>query len=154
MLFKFQNPIHPMSISLQTLIRRRKVNTRVMALLQQHAVEAIIQARERGETGIVDESSFVFSHDFRTMEVYTLLPNGASEREVVQAFGEVLLNAIIASPHHPKRLIAIAQACLQGHITDLADLDLRLERRLANTIYLPLIAIILSLLLLLYHLHH
>ena len=74
----------------------------------------------------------------------------ATEREVVAAFGEVLLHAILASPHHPKSLLAIAQQCIRGEITDLDDLDLRLERRLSNTIYLPLIAIILTLLLLLY----
>ena len=78
----------------------------------------------------------------------------ATEQEVVAQFGEVLLNAIIASPHHPKRLIALAQQCIRGEITHLDDLDLRLERRLSNTISIPLIALILALLLLLYTLSH
>ena len=50
-----------MSISLRTLIDKRNVNTRVMALLQQRAVAAIIEARENGETGTVTENSFIFS---------------------------------------------------------------------------------------------
>ena len=33
------------------------VNTRVMALLQQRAVAAITEARERGETGAIDARS-------------------------------------------------------------------------------------------------
>ena len=139
-----------MSISLRTLIDKRNVNTRVMALLQQRAVAAIIEARENGETGTVTENSFIFSSDCRKIEMVVPSAGAATEREVVAAFGEVLLHAILASPHHPKRLLAIAQQCIRGEITDLDDLDLRLERRLSTTIYLPLSAIILTLLLLLY----
>ena len=45
------------------------VNTRVMALLQQRAVAAITEARERGETGAIDARSFVFDDDFRTLDI-------------------------------------------------------------------------------------
>ena len=58
-----------MSISLRTLIDKRNVNTRVMALLQQRAVAAIIEARENGETGTVTDNSFIFSS-----VMYTRLP--------------------------------------------------------------------------------
>ena len=51
------------------------VNTRVMALLQQRAVAAITEARERGETGAIDARSFVFDDDFRTLDIY---PTGAA----------------------------------------------------------------------------
>lgn len=129
------------------------VNTRVMALLQQRAVAAITEARERGETGAIDARSFVFDDDFRTLDIY---PTGtpATEREVVAAYGEALIDAVIASPSHPKRLIQIARQCISGEISDLALLDLRLERRLSDTIYLPLIAIILTLLFILYTFSH
>ena len=143
-----------MSISLKTLIDRREVNTRVMALLQQRAVAAIYEVREKGETGTIDERSFVFSDDFRTMEIYPVGDTSADERQIVAAFGEVLMNAVIASPNHPKRLIKIARDCTNGEIRDLDDLDLRMERRLSDTIYIPLIAIILTLLLLLFYLSH
>ncbi|MGM9869378.1 MAG: hypothetical protein ACI30R_07115 [Sodaliphilus sp.] len=143
-----------MSISLRTLIDERQVNARVMALLQQRAVPAIIEAREKGKLGTLSENSFIFSSDCRKMEMVLPEAGHISEQEVVAQFGEVLLNAIIASPHHPKRLIAIARQCISGEITRLDDLDLRLERRLANTIYIPLIAIILALLLLLHSLSH
>ncbi|MCQ2290284.1 MAG: hypothetical protein MJZ63_03285 [Muribaculaceae bacterium] len=140
-----------MPISLKTLIDRREVNTRVMALLQQRAVAAIYEVREKGETGTLDERSFVFSDDFRTMEIYPVGDTSADERQIVAAFGEVLMNAVIASPNHPKRLIKIARDCTNGEIR---DLDLRMERRLSDTIYIPLIAIILTLLLLLFYLSH
>ena len=143
-----------MSISLRTLIDKRNVNARVMALLQQRAVPALIEARNRGEEGTLSENSFIFSSDCRKIEMVVPDAEHATEQEVVAQFGEVLLNAIIASPHHPKRLIALAQQCIRGEITHLDDLDLRLERRLSNTIYIPLIALILALLLLLYTLSH
>lgn len=143
-----------MSISLKTLIDKREVNTRVMALLQQRSVAAIYEVRQKGETGTIDERSFVFSDDFRSMEIYPVGNTHADERQIVAAFGEVLLNAVIASPNHPKRLIKIANDCTNGEIRDLDDLDLRMERRLSDTIYIPLIAIILALLFLLYYLSH
>ncbi|MDO4511061.1 MAG: hypothetical protein Q4B68_04490 [Bacteroidales bacterium] len=137
-------------ISLEELITRREVNTRVMALLQQRAVAALIQLRAEGETGAISARSFIFSDDFRTLHIHPVSATPASEQQVVAAFGEALLDAVIASPSHPKRLIAIATACTSGEIRDLDDLDLRLERRLSDTIYLPLIAIILACLILLY----
>ena len=97
-----------MPICLQTLIENRMVNTRVMALLQQRAVAAITEARERGETGAIDARSFVFDDDFRTLDIYPTGTTPATEREVVAAYGEALLDAVIASPSHPKRLIQIA----------------------------------------------
>ena len=139
-----------MPICLQTLIENRMVNTRVMALLQQRAVAAITEARERGETGAIDARSFVFDDDFRTLDIYPTGTTPATEREVVAAY----VDAVIASPSHPKRLIQIAHQCISGEISDLALLDLRLERRLSDTIYLPLIAIILTLLFILYTFSH
>ncbi len=143
-----------MPVCLQTLIENRMVNTRVMALLQQRAVAAITEARQRGETGAIDARSFVFDDDFRTLDIYPTGTTPATEREVVAAYGEALLDAVIASPSHPKRLIQIARQCISGEISDLALLDLRLERRLSDTIYLPLIAIILTLLFILYTFSH
>lgn len=130
------------------------VNTRVMALLQQRAVAAITEARERGETGAISAQSFVFDDDFRTLDIFPTGTTPATEREVVAAYGEALLDAVITSPSHPKRLIQIAHQCISGEISDLALLDLRLERRLSDTIYLPLIAIILTLLFILYTFSH
>ena len=153
--FNANNPyFSEMPICLQTLIENRAVNTRVMALLQQRAVAAITEARERGETGAIDARSFVFDDDFRTLDIYPTSTTPATEREVVAAYGEALLDAVIASPSHPKRLIQIAHQCISGEISDLALLDLRLERRLSDTIYLPLIAIILTLLFILYTFSH
>ena len=93
------------------------VNTRVMALLQQRAVAAITEARERGETGAIDARSFVFDDDFRTLDIYPTGTTPATEREVVAAYGEALLDAVIASPSHPKRLIQIAHQCISGEIS-------------------------------------
>ena len=142
-----------MSISLQQLIDQRHITPRVMALLQQQAVRQLIDMRNEGETGHINAASLVFSDDLKQLTIYPTDSTYATEREIVVAYGEALMDAIIASPNHPKRLIAIAQQCIKGGIEDLDDLDLRLEKRLSNTIYVPLIVIILILLIVLYALN-
>lgn len=76
-----------------------------------------------------------------------------SEKEAVKNYGDILLNTIIASPHHPRRLIDIARLCIEGSIDNLGDLHLKLERRLSDTIYVPLLTIIALLLILLWWLN-
>lgn len=143
-----------MPVSLETLIARREVNTRVMVLIQQRAVPAIANMRAHGETGGISARSFVFSDDFRTLAIRPISGTHTTEQEAVAEFGQQLLRAIEASPHQPPRLVKIAQDCTDGKIRDLATLDLRLERRLSDTIYIPLIAIVLLLLLILYIFSH
>ena len=46
--------------------------------------------------------------------------------------------------------MAIAQSCINGEIEELDDLLLQLEKRVSNTIYVPLIVIVLALLVLLW----
>ncbi len=143
-----------MPVSLKELIARRAVNTRVMALLQQHAVEAIAEARSHGNVGHIDECSIEFTDDFRTISIHPAPGTQATEQEVVAEFGQLLLHAMEASPHQPKRLVKIAHACINGKVRHLAELDLRLERRLADTIYIPLIVLIVALLSILYTFCH
>lgn len=142
------------TVSLLSLIRRREVNTRVMALLQQRAVPAIARARNCGRLGGISAGSIAFSADFSHIEVTPDTGAAATEAEVVAMFGAVLLDAVLATPHRPRRLVAIARQCAAGDIRTLSDLDLRLERRLSDTIYIPLIIIVLALLALLYAFSH
>lgn len=142
------------AVSLHTLIQSREVNTRVMALLQQRAVPAIARARDCGNLGGIDAASITFDTDFSHIEVTPAAGVVATEAEVVAMFGSVLLDAVLATGHHPRRLIAIARECVSGEISALSDLDLRLERRLSDTIYIPLIIIVLALLALLYAFSH
>lgn len=143
-----------MPISLNELIAKRAVNTRVMALLQQHALQAIAEARDGGCMGRIDEHSVVFADDFRTLSIHPTPGTQATEQEIVAAFGRLLLHAMEASPHQPKRLVKIAHNCTSGKVQQLAELDLLLERRLADTVYIPLIVLIVALLAILYVFSH
>ena len=141
-----------MSKTLAQLIAAGKVTPRVMALMQQPAVEAIEALRDgySNDAGLLREESFVFSDDLKRVTVIPATGGTATERADIQAYGDALLNALISTPARPKRLVAIAQECVNGEIDDLDDLLLRLEKRVSNTIYVPLIVIILALLLLLW----
>lgn len=59
----------------------------------------------------------------------------------------------MASPARPRRLLAIAAGCIAGRYASLDDVHLALERRLSDTIYIPLIVVIILLLALLYWLN-
>ena len=141
-----------MSKTLAQLIAAGKVTPRVMALMQQPAVEAIEALRDgySNDAGLLREESFVFSDDLKHVTVIPATGGIATERADIQAYGDALLNALISTPARPKRLVAIAQECVNGEIDDLDDLLLRLEKRVSNSIYVPLIVIILALLLLLW----
>lgn len=141
-----------MSRTLAQLIAEGKVTPRVMALMQQPAVEAIALLRDgySNDDGLLDDASFVFSDDLKHISIVPHVSGTATERSDVMAYGDALLNALISAPSRPKRLTAIAQACIAGEINELGELHLKLEKRVSNTIYVPLIFIILGLLALLW----
>ena len=141
-----------MSRNLAQLIAAKKVTPRVMALMQQPAVEAIEQLRDSysNDAGLLTDKSFVFSDDMKSVTVIPAVGGTATERDDIQAYGDALLNALISTPARPKRLMAIAQSCINGEIEELDDLLLQLEKRVSNTIYVPLIVIVLALLVLLW----
>lgn len=141
-----------MSRTLAQLIAEGKVTPRVMALMQQPAVEAIALLRDgySNDDGLLDDASFVFSDDLKHISIVPHVSGTATERSDVMAYGDALLNALISAPSRPKRLTAIAQACIAGEISELGELHLKLEKRVSNTIYVPLIFIILGLLALLW----
>lgn len=140
-----------MSVSLQQLIDHNRVTPRVLTLMQQTAIEAIEQYRAEGGKGLVTTHAFVFSDDLRALRFAPLDESPAPyERADLRAYGDVLMNAIIATKTRPKRLIAIAQECINGDFSDYDDLVLALEKRMSNTIYIPIIAIVLILLLLMW----
>ena len=144
-----------MSRTLAQLIAEGKVTPRVMALMQQPAVEAIALLRDgySNDDGLLDDASFVFSDDLKHISIVPHVSGTATERSDVMAYGDALLNALISAPSRPKRLTAIAQACIAGEISELGELHLKLEKRVSNTIYVPLIFIILGLLALLWWLN-
>lgn len=141
-----------MSKTLAQLIAKRAVTPKVMALMQQPAVEAIETLREgySNDAGMLSDESFVFSDDLKRVRVIPAAGGRATEHDDIRAYGDALLNALISTPSRPKRLMAIAQSCINGEVDELDDLLLQLEKRVSNTIYVPLIVIVLALLLLLW----
>ena len=141
-----------MSKTLAQLIAQGAVTPKVVALMQQPAVEAIETLREgySNDAGVLSDKSFVFSDDMKHVTVIPAAGGTATERDDIQAYGDALLNTLISTPARPKRLMAIAQSCINGEIDELDDLLLQLEKRVSNSIYVPLIVIVLALLVLLW----
>ncbi len=125
-----------------------------MALMQQPAVEAITLALDNGMVPRLSEESFGFDSELKHIYLQPGSDSYVDEQGAVQLYGDILLNTVIASPSHPRQLITITQDCMSGRLRSLDEVHLALERRLSNTIYIPLIVIILALLALLYWLNN
>jgi hypothetical protein len=145
-----------MSSTLAQLIDSGEVTPRVVALMQQPAVEAIMRARDddNGKTGVIDTSSFNFDDDLKYISVTPHGDTASSEADDVMAYGHALLATLDATPVKKPRVAAIATACVNGEYTLLGKVYLQLERHAGNTIYIPLIVVIIALLLLLYVLNN
>ena len=115
-----------------------------MALMQQPAVEAITH---------FDAQAIGFDPALKHIALHPWPQPRLDEQAAIARYGTLLKAAIMASPVRPRRLLAIAAGCIAGRYASLDDVHLALERRLSDTIYIPLIIVILLLLALLYWLN-
>lgn len=125
-----------------------------MALMQQPAVEAITLAfAPDGTVGDFGPESLHFNPALKHIALHPAQQPRLDEQAAIARYGTLLEAAVVASPTRPRRLLAIAAGCIAGRYTSLDHVHLALERRTSDTIYIPLIVIILLLLALLYWLN-
>ena len=125
-----------------------------MALMQQPAVEAITLALgPDGTVGHFDAQTIVFDPALKHIALHPCPQPRLDEQAAIARYGTLLKATVMASPARPRRLLAIAADCIAGRYASLDDVHLALERRLSDTIYIPLIIVILLLLALLYWLN-
>lgn len=125
-----------------------------MALMQQPAVEAITLALDPdGTVGHFDAQAIGFDPALKHIALHPWPQPRLDEQAAIARYGTLLKAAVMASPARPRRLLAIAAGCIAGRYASLDDVHLALERRLSDTIYIPLIVVILLLLALLYWLN-
>ncbi len=110
--------------------------------MQQPAVEAVVMAFNENRVGAIDTTSFVFSENLHKLHIIPANDDSIDEKSAIRAYGHALMACITSSHTQPKRLIKIATDCINGHIDNFNDLHLALERRMSNTIYIPLIIIL------------
>lgn len=132
-----------MGVTLATLIQQHHITPSVMVLMQQQAVEAIALAfQEEGRVGDFDEYAFEFDPQFKHTDFKPSTHEFINEATAIARYGKVLLATIEASPHKPRRLVAIARQCSGGQIESLNELHLQLQRSMSNPIYITLITLI------------
>ncbi|MCH4155209.1 MAG: hypothetical protein LKF31_02790 [Muribaculaceae bacterium] len=152
--------------NLQNLIDEKKVTPRVLALLQHEVLDAIA-ARWWGndESDLVSDSNASYEGsepaqapsgeilasginiDLKTREV-TLSPVGDKPSTMaadIAAFGKILKDALAVTPTANKRLLSIAEQCISGGFAGFGHLQLAIEKRVSNSIYIPLIFLIIIL---------
>lgn len=139
------------AFSLEQLISTRQVSARVLWLMQQPALEALVLAAdEQGRVGEFSARSFTF--DAAGRQVAFVPAPGApliTEAQAVRNYGAILQATLAASGTSRRRLQQVASQCAQGHITSLTDAHLTLERTTSAALYWALIAVIAAVLLIL-----
>ena len=111
-----------------------------MALMQQPAVEAITLALgPDGTVGHFDAQAIGFDPALKHIALHPWPQPRLDEQAAIARYGTLLKAAVMASPARPRRLLAIAADCIAGRYASLDDVHLALERRLSDTIYIPLI---------------
>ena len=135
-----------MSQSLEQLLSSgSRITPRQVALMQQPAVEAIVAARVQGWTGELTPKVIIFN-DSRSIAIDTSGPNCADldDRDDVRAYGKALNLLLEAAPTAPRKLKDIAARCANGGYENVGEVHLALEKRVSNTIYIPLIIFIIA----------
>lgn len=142
--------------TLQSIIAAHDVSMGVIALLQHPLVEQLIKCRDGDKAcGVVLLPSTI-AVDGKNGRV-ALTPEAYrpgspfDEEQVLKAYGSMLLQALQGS--RQRSLVRMANQCASGDIGSLNDLYTRLERRASNFVYVPLIAVIVALLTLLWWLN-
>lgn len=137
------------SVTLDSIIAANKVSPLILEILQHALLEAIASRHPDGAAahGTLSAAAIILDSNL------SIAITPADTREVsvaddIRAYGEILLSAL--STHHGgKRLTHIAQACATGSVHSFPELALMLEKRISNSIYIPLIIAILGLIALL-----
>lgn len=75
-----------------------------------------------------------------------------SATSAVQEYGEIMLKVLALHPN--ARLGNIAKDCVKGSYNNFNEVGLALERRISNTIYIPMLIIIALLIMLLAYLNN
>lgn len=119
----------------------QKIPSRVLYLLKQPLVEALIDRRDNGENqedGILSAETIAFSDDYKSVSVVSA---SHDEQLNIEAWGALWLELIEKMPHL-KYVKNLAMQCFNNEVTSLEDLHLRLERIVSKSIYKMLLVII------------
>ena len=119
----------------------QKIPSRVLYLLKQPLVEALIDRRDNGENqedGTLSAETIAFSDGYKSVSVVSA---SHDEQLNIEAWGILWLELIEKMPHL-KYVKSLARQCVNNQVTSLEDLHLRLERIVSKSIYKMLLVII------------
>ena len=137
-----------MSQSLNQLINSdSRISPRQVALMQQPAVEAIALAREQGWNAPLTPEAIIIDEDSKTVTIDTTQSAATqqpSDLDDVRAYGKSLNLILEATPTSPRKLKTIATRCVNAKYGNLGEVHLALEKRVSNTIYVPIIIFIIA----------
>lgn len=128
---------------LSEIIDGNLVNAHTLDFVQHEVVDAMACRHTGNESavGVIDSEAILAGLAYTSV---VLVPKGnevQTEADDVRSYG-LILRDVVASRRGNGHLRKIAEQCIGGEISTFGDLALALEKRISNTIYLPLIALI------------
>lgn len=128
-----------METTLETLISRGAVDSRLLTLLQQSLPDRLDDVPDGFRLTARDVVV-----DGRSLRLTTPIARG--EGNAVADWGQLMLRVLAVSSVKPRRLRRIARACADGTIADTASLRLALERNEGGNVHFWVVAVVVALL--------
>ncbi len=129
-------------VPLNSIIESRLVTSRTLDFIQHELVDALAERRLPGEAcGSIDASCVLVGNSYSSIMIAPKDDELQTEQDDLENYGRILKDAISTRSGN-RGLHIVADKCLNGEITTIGELALCLEKRISNTIYIPLIVLI------------
>ena len=135
-----------MNNSLKDIISRKDVSPKVLALLQRQLLDELLNLET--EYTLTPEH-IIISEDRKKIWLDNFPEFTGNEedstpnyRQLIKEYGSILRDALAVTPNPSPRLEKIAHRCIEGDYESIPELQLALEKRISNTIYIPLLIIL------------
>ncbi|MDD2961855.1 MAG: hypothetical protein PHR45_07235 [Muribaculaceae bacterium] len=128
-----------MEISLQDLINAGDISPRVLALLQRELLDVLA---DLDYDYTLTAENILFSENYKSVYLRQLEINSPDEPDfnaIISNYAKILQNANKVAGMYDKNIEKISCRCLAGEFSSIPELQLAIERRLSNAIYIPLI---------------
>ncbi|MEG0010561.1 MAG: hypothetical protein RR061_07980 [Muribaculaceae bacterium] len=134
-------------ISLKTLIEEKKITAQVIALIQFQLTDIMATRWEKNiSSPILYTTNIMIDQNNKSISIIDCgKANDNENTNDIYQYG-IILNEILNSQQiNNNKLRTIANQCIAGNYNDVTTLQLALEKRLSNLIYIPLLIIIILL---------
>lgn len=137
--------------TLDDILRNNQLTPRLLTNIQYNLIDTIAFLQECGIPHKLDFSNLLINSESGILKIIiTDCTDKQTEESDIKFFGTVLELMLGKIPGKHNRLNKIADKCIKGNYHNTGELQLELEKYSSNTIYIPIIVLLIILLSILY----